>query len=235
VTATNVTMTSQLDAKELRAALKGLAPKVQQSVLKTGMRKALTPLRNELRSAWKAARFKGKDPHRQAIASATTVDVRRGGGGAKAPIVARVGVKYGHGGGAKANGRQKIWHLLEAGFSRFQKGENATKAYANYANKDERRGYQEFVKVNRSAIWQKVPKADRGKALRAMFADARSKFPTFVEERKARAERRKTATRSSVPGKWISKAVVQRSLRAYMERVRNACLAAAAQALGGKK
>jgi len=232
VTATNVTMTSQLDAKELRAALKGLPPKVQQSVLKSGMRKALAPLRDELRKEWKAARFKGTGVFRKAIASATTVDVRRKGSGVTAPIVASVGVKYGY---MLAGGKQKVWHLLEAGFSRYPKGENATKAYANYVNKDERNGYKAFVKANRSVIFKTVKKADRNDALRMMYYDASAKFPTYVQERNARADRRKTAARTKVFGRWISKAVVQRSLRAYMERVRNACLAAAAQALGGKK
>ena len=231
MTATNVTMTSQLDAKELRAALKGLAPKVQQNVLKRGMRKALTPLREQLRAAWQGARFKGKDPHRQAIASATTIDVRRNGAGTKAPIMARVGVKYGKGGGAEAKGRQKIWHLLEAGFTHYTGGS----AYANFKNKDERRGYQEFIKLARPAVLKRSTKANRGKALAAMFATARAEFPAFAAEKAQRIANRKKASKSKIAGRWISKAVVQKNLHACLERVRTECLAAAAKALKGKK
>ena len=131
MTATKVTMKTQFRDGNVRAALARLGPKVAQNVMKRSMRKALDPVRVALRQTWVAAGYKGKPLHRRAIDKATRIDVRRAGGGVHAGITGRVGVMYGKGGGTGAGGRQKIWHLLEAGFRHYAKG---SKAYANFSN-----------------------------------------------------------------------------------------------------
>jgi hypothetical protein len=101
---------------EVRKALAALPSSLSQRVRKKGMRTALRPVREDLRRIWRSANFRGKPTHRRAIADATKIDVRRRGSGSAAVIVGEAGVVYGKKGGARAKGRQRIWHLLEDGF-----------------------------------------------------------------------------------------------------------------------
>jgi len=107
----------KVDDARLRAVLKGLSPQMNERVRKTGARKAMTPFLKTLRALWRNAAFRGKPTHRRAIASATRLDIRRNGSGPTAPLSLRMGVYYGRKGGARAGRRQRVWHLLENGFS----------------------------------------------------------------------------------------------------------------------
>jgi len=98
---------------ELRDTLAKLPQRMVTNVRKRGMRKPLTKVRADLRALWRKAKFRGKAPHRKAIAAATRIDIRRVKGNSIRGIV---GVQYGKKGGARASGRQRIYHLLESGF-----------------------------------------------------------------------------------------------------------------------
>ena len=69
-----VSLSAKLKADDLEARLRSLQPKVAQAILKRSMRAALGPMRDQLRSAWKSAPYRGRAPHRQAIARATVID-----------------------------------------------------------------------------------------------------------------------------------------------------------------
>lgn len=238
MTSTQVSVVSTLQADDLKAALRRLAPNVQQSVLRKGMRRGLKPMEVELQAEWKRARYRGRPIHRYAIAAATQTDARRRGSGMAAPIVGRVGVRYGGKGGALAKGRQKVWHLLEAGFARYPKGSGAYTGYSP-AVAEERTGYRKAVAAARTEIFkQKLPKAKRKAAMQAMYAGLREQFPAFVAERTARATRRQSLRSIAAnvvvkAGAWISKKTVRRMMDRTLRAVRDETLAAAAQALKG--
>jgi hypothetical protein len=98
---------------EVRRVLQQLPKQIATNVRKRGMRKPLMKVRDDLRRLWRKAKFRGKAPHRRAIASATRIDIRRVQNG---NIRGVAGVHYGKGGGARAAGRQRVYHLLESGF-----------------------------------------------------------------------------------------------------------------------
>lgn len=239
MSATQVNVVSTLQADDLKAALKGLAPKVQQSVLRKGMRRGLEPMKKAIAGEWRRARYRGRPLHRYAIAFATQTDARRRGGGVSAPIVGRVGIRYGRKGGAMAKGRQKIWHLLEAGFARYPKGSGAYRAYSP-AVAEERTAYRAAVKAAQDEMFRrKLPKAQRKEAMRATYAGLREQFPEFVSERQQRADSRKAlkAIAANVvvkPGRWITKHVVRRMMSETLQAVRRETLQAAREALTGK-
>lgn len=113
----NTAIKIKVDDAALRKMLATLAPEVNEQVRKKGARKALNPFLATLRGLWRNTAFRrGKGLHRKAIASATRVDIRRGGSGVGSPLQIRMGVQYGHKGGARAKRRQRVWHLLENGF-----------------------------------------------------------------------------------------------------------------------
>lgn len=112
----------KLDAKQVEQTLAMLPAKLNERVRKRAIKTAFNPARNSLRALWRAAPYKGKDPHRRAIASATRLDVRRNGSGPQAPTQFALGVQYGRKGGSRAKGRQRIWHLLEHGFRHYNGG-----------------------------------------------------------------------------------------------------------------
>ena len=227
---TQVRLISTLQADDVKAALRGLAPKVQERVVKKGMRRGMKPMQEALRQAWRSANYRGKDTHRRAIAAATLTDARRSGRGTE--IVGKVGVMYGRKGGATAKGRQRIWHLLEGGFRRFNQGS----AYANFSkgSQSDRAGYRKFVTENRKSIMAEgLPKQMRSDALRAMYADARTKFSIYVSERETRKESRSKSQIAMMLGSYRSKMVVRFMLFATMRKVRDEVLEAARAALLG--
>lgn len=105
----------KLKDREVRAMLAKLPPKVNERIRKRTAREVVKPFVAKLKAAWIGAAFRGKAPHRRAIASAIRTDIRRVGGGPTAPIRTRVGVEYGRK-AARAKGRQRIFHFLEDGF-----------------------------------------------------------------------------------------------------------------------
>lgn len=238
MTSTQTTITTTLQADDLKAALKRLPANVQQSVLRKGMRRGLKPMEKALQDEWRRARYKGRPLHRYAISFATQSDARRRGSGMTAPIVGRVGVRYGGKGGALAKGRQKIWHLLEAGFARYPRKSGA---YKNFSPEvaAERVAYGAAVKAGRTDIFkQKLPKGKKKEAMRAMYAGLREQFPAFVAERQARADSRSkvraiAANMVVKAGAWISKKTVRRMMSQTLQAVRSETLAAAAAALKG--
>ena len=231
--ATQIILKTQFRDGNVRAALARLGPKVAQNVIKRSMRKALDPIRAALRETWLAAGYKGKPLHRRAIDKATRIDVRRAGGGVNAGITGRVGVMYGKGGGVGAGGRQKIWHLLEAGFRHYAKG---SKAYANFSKdaKAEQVNYKAIIAAKRPAALT-GPRSERSGKLRAVFAAARDAAPTFVAERSGRTEQRKTATTKQIAGAWRSRAIATRMIPDATKNLRDYILQAAKEALNGRK
>jgi hypothetical protein len=160
------------------------------------------------------------------------MDIRRNGAGASAAITGRVGVMYGKGGGVGAGGRQKIWHLLEAGYRHYAKG---SKAYANFSKnvRVEQETYQAIIKQNRPEAL-KAPKAERSARLRAVFSAARVAAPAFVAERTERASARKGASSKQITGAWRSRAVIARMLPDATHKLRDYILQACKEALRGK-
>lgn len=230
MTTSAVKITTELHADELRRVLKNLPPRVQQSVLRKGMRRGLKPLQDALRAEWAAANYRGKPRHRRAIVSAHRTDVRRRGAGNSARVMGRVGVMYGMKGGAAARGRQRVWHLLESGFRRFLN----RSAYSNYsiAVRPERDAYRQFIKHNRSSIMAEgLPKQMRREALQQMYAAARVQFGGFSTEREVRRTVRRKSGLSVVVGSNRSKKVVSSRMKDTLRRVRDEIIAAAKAAL----
>lgn len=122
-----------VDSKELRKTLERLPANLNERVRKKGARKALAPLTKEMAALWRSANYRGrKATHRRAIASATQLDIRRMGGDAMAPLRCRIGVRYGAKGGARAKGRQRVYHLLELGFRHKTAGKRIQGAYRSF-------------------------------------------------------------------------------------------------------
>ena len=122
----------RVDDKALRETLARLPERLNERARKTGARRALAPFVKQLAALWAAAPYQGKAVHRKAIASATQLDVRRVGGSPMSPLRARIGVRYGRKGGARAKGRQRIWHLLEGGFRHQTAGRKIPGAFRSY-------------------------------------------------------------------------------------------------------
>lgn len=232
MTATKVTIKTKFVDHNVRKALQQLGPKVAQNVMKRSMRKALDPMRKALRQTWLSANYRGYPWHRQEIANATKVDVRRGGGGTSAPILGRVGVMYGKSAGANASGRQKIWHLLEGGFRHFGGKSSAYKNFSSTA-RAERDNYRAIIKQNRPAAL-KAPKTERAARMRAVFAAARDAAPTFVVERDIRSRNRASSQSKQIAGSGRSRKVVERLMQKTMQNLRDYILLEAKAALNGK-
>jgi len=123
--------------------LQALPRQMNERIRKKALRGALQPVRDDLRRLWKAEPFRGKPRHRRAIADATQFDIRRGPNNT---IQAAVGVRYGKRGGARASGRQRVWHLLEHGFRHVKSGTRIAG----------RRVSTEYVAQNRERIFERI-------------------------------------------------------------------------------
>jgi hypothetical protein len=111
------------DSSSAQAVLNGLPRALSESIRKKAIRAALQPYVKTLRQKWQSSPYRGKAPHRKAIAAATQLSSpKRIGSGDTATIRAALGVQYGRKGGAKARGRQRIYHLLEQGFKHVGSG-----------------------------------------------------------------------------------------------------------------
>jgi hypothetical protein len=111
------------DSSSAQAVLNGLPRALSESIRKKAIRAALQPYVKTLRQRWQSAIYRGKAPHRKAIAAATQLSSpKRIGSGDTATIRAALGVQYGRKGGAKARGRQRVYHLLEQGFKHVGSG-----------------------------------------------------------------------------------------------------------------
>jgi len=108
-----------VDDRAVREALAKLPERLNERARKNGIRRAMSPHARALKAVATSAPGRGRKLHRRAIASATKFDVRRGGVGPTAPLVVRLGVQYGRKGGARAKGRQRVFHLLEGGFRHY--------------------------------------------------------------------------------------------------------------------
>ena len=106
----------KIDTKEVRDILRRLSPRLNESVRKKAIRKAAKPFTASLKALWISAPYKGKNPHRKAIASATKLNSPKRMGGEGAPIRVELGVVLGKKGGAKAKGMQYVYPWLENGF-----------------------------------------------------------------------------------------------------------------------
>lgn len=112
-----------VDTAEVRKVMNGLPRMMSESIRKKAIRAALQPFVKDLRQVWVNAPYRGKATHRKAIGAATQLLApKRIGSGDSATIRAQLGIRYGSKGGAKARGRQRIYHLLEGGFNHVASG-----------------------------------------------------------------------------------------------------------------
>jgi hypothetical protein len=119
-----------VDSSSARAVLKGLPRKLSESIRKKAIRAALQPYVKSLRAKWLSAPYRGKNTHRKAIAAATKLaSPKRMGSGDTATIRAAIGIQYGTKGGRKADGRQRVYHLLEQGFNHHGAGRTVPGAW----------------------------------------------------------------------------------------------------------
>jgi hypothetical protein len=228
-----------VDTREVKALLEKMPRRMSESIRKKAMRAALLPAQKELRRIWAAAAFRGKRPHRKAIVSATQIDVRRHGSGDLATIQGAVGVRYGRKGGARAAGRQKVWHLLEHGFFRH----SVTSAYRGLSSnlREDAESRRAFVKSKRDEIFAKhkgtsfKAKKARNAEMREVFAEARERWTALSAFRKAKAESleqaRSAGAGSRVPGRKISTRWVASHIDEVMQRIRDAVIREARKAL----
>ncbi len=105
-----------VDTKVVRDTLRRLSPRLNESVRKKAIRKAAKPFTASLKALWVSAPYKGKNPHRKAIAAATKLNSPKRMGGEGAPIRVELGVVLGKKGGARAKGMQYVYPWLENGF-----------------------------------------------------------------------------------------------------------------------
>lgn len=118
------------DSSSAQAVLNGLPRALSESIRKKAIRAALQPYVKTLRAKWLAAPYRGKNTHRKAIAAATKLATpKRLGSGDSATIRAAIGVQYGTKGGGKADGRQRVYHLLEQGFNHHGAGRTVPGAW----------------------------------------------------------------------------------------------------------
>jgi hypothetical protein len=122
------------DSSSAQAVLNGLPRALSESIRKKAIRAALQPYVKTLRQKWQSSSYRGKAPHRKAIAAATQLSSpKRIGSGDTATIRAALGVQYGRKGGAKARGRQRVYHLLEQGFRHVASGRSIAGANRSLA------------------------------------------------------------------------------------------------------
>lgn len=216
-------LTATFKDKAVQDALAKLPARLAVNAQKRALRAALQPVQRELRSAWLGASFKGKAPHRKAIAAAHRIDVRRVAGSDSAVTRARLGVDYaGLGGGASRTNRQKIWHLLEFGFRHYSKGSGAYRGATGAARqqaterkawlrtkRDELRKTIKGRSFKARVAWRQAQKQlhhDSGTRFAGWWKADQAKKATMVTVR-AGASRR-------IAGRGISTTVVARMLDA---------------------
>lgn len=111
-------VTITVDTKEVRETLRRLSPRLNEAVRKKAIRKAAKPFTAALKALWISAPYRGKNPHRRAIAAATKISSpKRTIGGESAPIKSELGVVLGQKGGTRAGGMQYVYPWLENGFN----------------------------------------------------------------------------------------------------------------------
>lgn len=231
----------KIDDRELRETLAKLPAQLNERARKTGARKALRPYVVSLGNIWRSARYRGKATHRMAIQAATQLDVRRLGGGPLAPIRTQIGIRYGSKGGARAKGRQRVYHLLELGFRHYGKGSNF---YSNVPPHllNQRDARKTFVKVQRDQIWKENPgnsqqaRKARSEAMYAMYGEARERFKELSEYTYAKKSAMKAAGGSArtIPGALRSYRWASRVLPSAMAALTAETLAQARKLLGGR-
>lgn len=188
-------ITAKVDTRELQKVLASLPEKVRQSVQRRGMRQALNPVRDALRQGWARQPRRRTGKHTAAIVDATVTDVRRGRGGT---VVGKVGVNYKIGG---TRSKQRIWHLLEAGFRHF----GSSKAYAprgakvreqaKARSKFFREAFNQAMAANPGR--SKAAKAGQAAMLRAASTRARQLFPELAASNLQRGGLARTLRRAA--------------------------------------
>lgn len=229
-----------MDDKVLRQTLKKLPDQLNERARKNGARRALAPFAKSLGRVWASARYRGKATHRKAIQAATQLDIRRMGSGPTAPLRTQIGIRYGSKGGARAKGRQRIYHLLELGFRHYGKGSNfyGTTPEHLVQQRDARR---EFVKLERDRIFKENPggsrqaRSARSAAMYVMYGQAREQFKELDDFRflKQRAMRAAGGSAKQIPGAMRSYRWATRALPAAMRRLTEEVLVEARKLLGG--
>jgi hypothetical protein len=111
-----------VDSKKVRETLAALPMRLNESIRKKAIRKVFKQPVKDLKNEFRTMNFRGKKPHRRAIASATKLLAPKRMGKLGSPIRADMGVQYGAKGGARAKGLQRVFHLLEDGFRHKSRG-----------------------------------------------------------------------------------------------------------------
>lgn len=216
----------RVDDAEVRRALKALPEKARQSAQRKGMRAALTPVRDALRSAWSAQPRRRTGKHTEAIVKATVTDARRGRGGT---VVGKVGVNYKLGG---TRSKQRIWHLLEAGFRHFGSSKayaprsRTVRAQAEARQKLYREAFNAAVKTNPGR--SRNAKQAQWAALRAVTARAKQLFPELAatETQRRTGNKIRRAFAGRVAGLGISRRIGRAMLNQAMRDMAGHTLAA---------
>lgn len=223
---------------EVRRVLQQLPKQIATNVRKRGMRKPLMKVRDDLRRLWGKAKFRGKAPHRRAIASATRIDIRRVQNGR---IRGSVGVMYGGAGGKAAKGRQRIWHLLEDGFRHASRG--SSDAYSNISQglRGQRDARHAYVKKARKEIFERIKgrnfqaKTERRKAMQAMYASARERYAelaSYTDKRRGRIAKAMSMAKR-IRGRGISRGYVAANGARVFREISQSILREARAALKG--
>ena len=231
-----------VDDKALREALAKLPERLNERARKNGARRALAPFAKSLGRIWAASRYRGKATHRKAIQAAAQMDVRRIGRGPLAPLRSQVGIRYGSKGGARAKGRQRVYHLLELGFRHYGRGSSFYSSTPAHLVQ-QRDARKEFVKLERDRIWKESPggsrqaRQARSAALFVMYGQAREQFKELSDFRFSKASAMKAAGGGAkkIPGAMRSYRWAVRALPIAMRRMAEETLAEAKKLLGGAK
>lgn len=231
-----------VDDKALRETLAKLPERLNERARKNGARRALAPFAKSLGRIWASAQYRGKATHRKAIQAATQLDIRRMGSGPKSTLRTQIGIRYGYKGGARAAGRQRIYHLLELGFRHYGRG---SKFYGTTPDHlvQQRDARRVFVKLERDRIWKENPGASRqarsarSAAMYVMYGQAREQFKEFTSFKAAKQSAMKAITGNvrTIPGALRSYSWARQTLPLAMRRMAEETLAEAKKLLGGAK
>jgi len=107
----------KVDTDEVRRTMAKIPARLNESIRKKAIRAAAKPYTAALKALWISAPYKGKPPHRKAIAAATKLNSPKRMGGEGSSIRAELGVVLGKKGGSRAKGMQYVYPWLENGFN----------------------------------------------------------------------------------------------------------------------
>lgn len=213
MTATTTRTTVTVKKGDLEALFARLPKNIVEALEKRAFRAGLKPVQEKLRTAWLATPGR-KGKKRKAIALSTIVDVRRGMGGL---VTGKVGVDYKFKASGKAH--QRIWHLLEAGFRHY--GSSPLYMGAGDASKAASKARKVFVRdhLDRINADKSTTRKEKRKQIRNVQKAANATITAAARnERSVFGEAKRVATARRIPGRWISKRIVDAELQNATDR-----------------